>query len=161
MTIALPFDQHRETIQPEWIDVNGHMNVGYYGLVFDHAVDILFDFLGVGFDYIAATQRSVFQLETRTQFHQELTLGQPIRTKTHLIDFDQKRMHYWHQMEHAEEGWVAARMEAVSIHVDLKTRKSAPFPGDALVVLGRMQIAHEDLPRPEDFERTLGIRREA
>ena len=161
MNISAPFDKHRATIQPEWIDVNGHMNVGYYGLVFDHAVDILFDFLGVGLDYIGATQCSVFQLETRTQFHQELTLDQPIRIKTHLIDFDEKRMHYWHQMEHSEEGWVAARMEAVSIHVDLKTRTSTPFPDDALVVLERMKIAHKDLPRPEAFERTLGIRREA
>ena len=157
MKISVPFDEHRETVQPEWIDLNGHMNVGFYGLVFDHAVDLLFDFLGVGYDYVAATSCSVFQLETRTRFHRELTLGQPIRTKTHLIDFDEKRMHYWHQMEHGTEGWVAGLMDAVSIHVDLETRRSAPFPDAALVMLGRMKIAHEDLPRPAALEQPLGL----
>ncbi len=160
MIIPAPFDVHRETIRPEWIDVNGHMNVGYYGLVFDHAVDALFDYLGVSFDYIDQTNCSVFQLETRTQFHQEVTVDQPVRIKTHLIDFDEKRMHYWHQMEHGSEGWVVARMEAVSIHVNLASRRSTPFPDDVLVALGRTQIAHEDLPRPATFERLLGLKRE-
>ena len=30
-----PFDKHRATVLKEWIDWNGHMNVGYYVVAFD------------------------------------------------------------------------------------------------------------------------------
>ncbi len=31
MTSA-PFDEHRDVVRPEWIDDNGHPNMGYYGM---------------------------------------------------------------------------------------------------------------------------------
>ena len=31
----------RGTVLPEWIDINDHMNVAYYLLAFDQAVDAL------------------------------------------------------------------------------------------------------------------------
>ncbi len=36
MTSA-PFDEHREVVHPEWIDENGHFNMGYYMVAFDRA----------------------------------------------------------------------------------------------------------------------------
>ena len=34
-----PFDEHREIVHPEWIDENGHFNMGYYMVAFDRATD--------------------------------------------------------------------------------------------------------------------------
>ena len=34
-----PLDIHTSTVLPEWVDWNGHMNVGYYQVVFDLAAD--------------------------------------------------------------------------------------------------------------------------
>jgi hypothetical protein len=33
--VAGPFDGYRDLVRPEWIDHNGHMNMGYYLVVFD------------------------------------------------------------------------------------------------------------------------------
>ena len=33
--IPAPFDRYRTSVRPEWIDNNGHMNMGYYVVVFD------------------------------------------------------------------------------------------------------------------------------
>ena len=30
-------------VESEWIDYNGHMNVGYYGVAFDRAADLFTD----------------------------------------------------------------------------------------------------------------------
>jgi len=38
-------------VKPEWIDYNGHMNVAYYVLAFDHAIDDFYGRLGLGEAY--------------------------------------------------------------------------------------------------------------
>ena len=29
---SVPFDEHRDVVRPEWIDDNGHPNMGSYGM---------------------------------------------------------------------------------------------------------------------------------
>ena len=43
-----PLQVHREQVQKEWIDYNGHLNMAYYLLLFDHATDAFFDVIGLG-----------------------------------------------------------------------------------------------------------------
>src|SRR6185369_5939287 len=38
-------------VERAWIDYNGHMNMAYYNLVFDQALDQVFDDLGIGAAY--------------------------------------------------------------------------------------------------------------
>ena len=33
----------RETVRGEWCDYNGHLNMAYYVLIFDHATDAFHD----------------------------------------------------------------------------------------------------------------------
>jgi acyl-CoA thioester hydrolase len=35
-------------VRPEWIDHNGHMNMGYYLVVFDFATDAFLGWAGLG-----------------------------------------------------------------------------------------------------------------
>jgi acyl-CoA thioesterase FadM len=51
--IAAPLELHTETVRPEWIDHNGHMNVAYYVLAFDEAAGSLSKYLGIGKEYRA------------------------------------------------------------------------------------------------------------
>ena len=51
LDLAAPLDRHRDVVRPEWIDPNGHMNVGYYLVAFDLASDEICKQLGVGWDY--------------------------------------------------------------------------------------------------------------
>jgi len=63
MTIQAPLHLWRETVRPEWIDYNGHMNVAYYVLILDHGVDALWEYLGIGRDYRATKAGSTFAVE--------------------------------------------------------------------------------------------------
>ena len=38
-----PFVTNLKKVLPEWIDYNGHMNVAYYTLAFDDALDDFLD----------------------------------------------------------------------------------------------------------------------
>ena len=39
-------------VESEWIDYNGHLNMAYYNVLFDRAVDEAYELLGIGHDYL-------------------------------------------------------------------------------------------------------------
>jgi acyl-CoA thioester hydrolase len=159
MTIDAPLELHRDTVRPEWIDFNGHMNVAYYVLAFDGATDKFFDWLGLDEAYRQKTNRSSFTLESHIMYLREVTLGDPLRFTTQLIDHDAKRIHYFHRMFHARDGYLASTIEAMSAHIDLGLRRTVALgpPDDARIV--ELGAAHARLPRPEQCGRVIGIRR--
>jgi acyl-CoA thioester hydrolase len=152
-----PFVSSIMRIEPSWIDYNGHMNMAYYHVLFDRAVDEGFGLVGLGPDYLEARNASYFAAEVHTLYRRELTLGDTVRVTLQLIDFDEKRIHYYMEARHAAEGWVAATSENLSLHIDLDTRKVTPFPQDILTNLEVMKAAHVRLPRPAALGRTIGI----
>ena len=68
-----------------------------------------------------------------------------------------KRIHYFHQMYHADDGYLAATNELMSLHVSESTRRSAPMAPEVLDRLARIQAAHDALPRPPQVGRTIGL----
>jgi len=159
MTFDAPIDRHREIVRPEWIDYNGHMNVAYYVLVFDHGVDTFFDLLGIGEDYRRAANCSTFALESHICYLREVHEGDSLRVTTQLLDCDDKRIHYFLAMYQADKGYLAATAETISIHVDMVARRSAPFSDAIRRRLQELREAHAELPRPPQAGRTIGIRR--
>jgi len=159
MTIDAPLSLHRATILPEWIDYNGHMNVAFYVLVFDHATDELFDFVGLNEAYRQANNCSAFALETQVGYLRELHEGDAVRIETRMIDHDHRSMHFFHAMFVEESGDLAATSEWINIHVDMATRRSSNFGPPVFDRLAEVLAAHKDLPRPPQVGRVIGIRR--
>ncbi len=155
--IASPLSLHSERVLPEWIDYNGHMNLAYYMLAFDHATDAFFDYVGLGESYLKAQNASTFTLEAHITYDRELMLDAPMRIDTQLLAHDAKRLHYMHFMYHAEEGYLASTNELISLHVDMDARRSAPMPEDVLMRLDQIAAAHGKLPRPKQAGRVISI----
>ena len=146
-------------VAPAFIDPNGHMNVGYYTVLFDQALDLPWDRLGVGSPSTEATGCSTFTLESHVTYQREVHEGDPLDFTFQLIDFDAKRIHYFMTMMHARERWLAATSEAISICVDMTTRHSAAWPADRLERLRALHETHAQRPRPAELGRLIGIRR--
>ena len=51
---AAPFVSSVMKIEPQWIDYNGHLNVAYYNVLFDRAVDEVYELIGLGPAYLEA-----------------------------------------------------------------------------------------------------------
>ena len=143
----------------EWIDYNGHMNVGFYVLAFDTALDLPLSALGLGAEDIAKTGSSCFTLESHVRYLRELREGAPLRITFQLLDADAKRLHYLQSMYHAEEDYLAATIEEVNIHIDMKQRRVVPFPEEIAARVEAMRLAHADLERPEGLCKSLGLNR--
>jgi acyl-CoA thioester hydrolase len=155
--LAAPFDRYRDVVRPEWIDHNGHMNMGYYLVVFDFATDEFFRWVGLGEAHREACRVTTFCLEAHVTYHREVRSGDPLRFTTHLLGHDAKRIHYIHAMYHATEGYLAATNELMSLHVDLATRRGAPMAPEITTRLAAIQAAHGALERPPQAGRRIGL----
>ncbi|MEO1329416.1 MAG: thioesterase family protein [Pseudomonadota bacterium] len=161
-----PLRSSERTVPPEWIDYNGHMNIGYYGLAFDRALDDVYDdWLDMGAAYVAREGMGPFALQEQIHFLQEIRQGQRFHTEVLLLDCDHKRMHFISSMiasppeGEAGEPFLAATAEQLSMNVSHETRRSAPYPERAQVRLEALMAAHRGLPRPPQVGAPLGIRR--
>jgi len=150
-----PFVSSVMRIEPGWIDYNGHLNMAYYHVLFDQALSEALALVGLAEDYVRDRRKSFFTGEAHVIYKRELTLDDPVRVRVQLVDFDQKRLHIVEELCHATEGWVSATCELISLHVDLATRKVAPFPQDILANLEHMRSSHGWLPRPEIAGRAI------
>lgn len=157
MIIDTPFDRFTDRIKPEWTDYNGHMNVAYYLVVFDNATDSFYDWLGLDRAYRQQSNCSTFTLEGHITYDRELLEGDPVRVTSRLIDFDAKRLHYFHEMYHAEQGYLAATNELLGIHIDMGIRRSSPMPDRMLQRLEMVKQAHAKLPPAPQIGRRIGI----
>lgn len=156
-----PFVSSTMRVEPAWIDFNGHLNMAYYHVLFDRALDEGFGLLGIGPDYAEERKGSFFTAEVHTLYKRELKLHDPVRVTLQLVDYDEKRLHYYLEIRHATEGWISASMEGLSLHVDMETRKVAPFPDDIAGNLAVMKAAHARLAKPQALGRIIGIPQKA
>lgn len=153
------FDSGTATVRPEWIDYNGHMNVGFYLVAFDLATEAVCGHLGVGEAYRRARDASIFVLEAHVTFDREVHEAAPLSFRTRIVDHDSKRFHLLHRMYHAEEEYLAATNELMCMHMDLVTRRSAPMPADTLARLETLHLAHSSAAPVDGVGRRIGIRR--
>lgn len=157
MTNAKPYTGRLQQIEAAWTDYIGHLNMAYYLVMFDRAADELFTTFGCGADYIKRTNCSTFVLETHTSYANELKAGEQVRIESHIIGFDQKRVHFVQQMSRAESLYLACVLEVMMAHVDLTTRRISPFPPEILSRIDQMAKDHAGLPLPPQLGHVIGL----
>ncbi len=146
-------------VLPEWIDINGHMNVAYYILAFDLAVDTLWGQLGITDEYIETTQCSTFAVDCHVTYQAELNESEPYVVTSQILAYDNKRIHQFQRMYHAEKEYLAATAEWLNLHVDLTSRRVKSFPQSILAVLQAYTAAQGVLPKPDEAGKTMKIRK--
>ena len=152
-----PFVSSVMRVEPGWIDYNGHLNMAYYNVLFDRAVDEVYELIGCGPAYLERTRHSTFTAEAHIRYLRELRAQDPVRVTFQLLDYDAKRLHYFEQLFHAEEGWLSATSENMVLHVDMAAKKTAGFPDSIATRLARMKAAHAGLPIPPGIGRRIAM----
>jgi acyl-CoA thioester hydrolase len=150
-----PFLSSVMQIEPQWIDYNGHLNMAYYNVMFDRAIDELWLKLGIGPAYMKERHGSTFTAECHVRYLREVHLGDPVQISILLVGADEKRLHTFEELRHASEGWLSATSENMTIHIDMTARKTAPFPPDIRARIEAVAHAHAAIPRPEGVGRRV------
>ncbi len=153
----VPFLSSVMQIEPQWIDYNGHLNMAYYNVMLDRAIDELWLRLGIGPAYMRERHGSTFTAECHVRYLREIHLGDPVQVSVILLDADEKRLHTFEELRHASEGWLSATSENMTVHIDMAARKVAPFPPDISERIRAVANAHASIPRPEGIGRSIGM----
>ena len=159
MTFEAPISRWRERVLPEWLDHNGHMNVTYFVLIFDHGTDVFYPLIGLGKPYRQRTGKSTFAVETHITYQRELSVNEDVSVTTQLLGFDEKRIHYFHRMWHVETNVQTATLEQLALHVDLSTRKVEPMPRECQRLMSEMWETHKDLPKPKELGSVMSMQK--
>ncbi|WP_417524872.1 carnitine 3-dehydrogenase [Marinovum sp.] len=143
-------------IPQSWTDYNGHMNETHYVEVSCQATDRFMEMIGADAAYVASGG-SYFTVENHVRYLAEMLAGDRVTVTTQVLDGRGKKMHLFHRLTKAD-GTLAATVETLLLHVDIKTRRSAP-PSEAVAAqLSRFAEAHADLPKPKGVGLAVGQR---
>ncbi len=129
----------------EWIDYNGHMNEGFYGMVFGLASDEYLVRMGFDAHYRAATGGSFYTVETHIVFVDELAVDTALAVDTTVAGGDPKRVYLFHELRRAGDGAPAATQESMMLHVDTNIDRAVPMGADLYAVLRADADAHAGL----------------
>ncbi len=154
---ATPLDTWHGTVLPAWVDYNGHLNDGYYMVVFGQATDGLMGLIGLDAAGRQATGHSIFTLESHINYLLEVKVGVAIEVRTRILGADAKRLHIYHGLHVAGTEPLLAANEQMLLNVDMAGPRAAPF---ALAIAPRVRALAEqqrDMPRPKYTGRTIAL----
>src|SRR5438309_4061462 len=157
LLLPMPFLSSVMQIEPQWIDYNGHLNMAYYNVRFDRAIDELWLKIGIGPGYMKERNGSTFTAECHVRYLREIHLGDPAQVSILLVAADEKRLHTFKELRHATEGWLSATSENMTIHIDMTTRKTAAFPRDIRARIAGVLASHASIARPEGIGRKIAM----
>lgn len=144
-------------VRPEWIDANDHMNVAYYVLAFDLGVDALWEQLGITTEYIEKSNGSTFAVESHITYQRELVLGDAYFVTAQILAYDDKRLHQFQRLYHAEKNVLAATGEWMNLHVDLDSRRVSRWPDAIIERLHAVFGEQGQLPPPGELGSRMSV----
>ena len=148
----------RGRVLPEWIDLNDHMNVAYYLLAFDQAVDALWADFGLTEEYIRSQKSSTIAVESHVTWQREIMEGEPYVITAQILAFDEKRIQQFQRMYHAEKGFLAATCEWMNLHFDTGIRRVAPWPDEIRARIAEFTDNQGEQPWPEQAGQRMQVK---
>ena len=100
-SIDTPLALYRCRVHADWVDYNGHMGESFYLYAFGWASDALFRYVGID-DAYRASGRSFYTVESHINYYREASLGEQLYFTTQILNLDDKRLHLFHSMLHAD-----------------------------------------------------------
>ena len=147
--LSSPYRTKNQTVLSEWIDYNGHMNVAYYTLAFDRALDFFFeDVLNIGPSFVEKNNEGPFALKASYNYFSELLEGEEFFVDISIFDFDLKRVHVFGEMRKDQSLELSAVFETVLMNMDLSARKAKPYPESVIELfkLFKLSLAMDKIP---------------
>jgi acyl-CoA thioester hydrolase len=85
---------------------------------------------GMDESYFRTTENGVFALKQFIQYLAEVRQGETVAVYTRILGLTDKRIHLMHFMANQDTDGLAAIIESLITHANLKVRKAAPLPSE-------------------------------
>jgi carnitine 3-dehydrogenase / betainyl-CoA thioesterase len=151
-----PLRLYETTVDPSWVDYNGHMTEARYGDVFGHATDAFLRHVGLDAAYLGQGH-STYTVETHIRYLREVAALAPLSVETQVLGSDEKRLHLFHTMTHVATGEELATGEHMLIHVDTKAQRACAWVEPLAERVAAAAAAHATLPVPDGARRAISL----
>jgi len=145
MTSAAPVTElpvYRATIEPDWIDYNGHLRDAYYGLVASYAVDGVMDTLGLDAAYRERTHCTLYTLEVHLHYLHEVKSSDDLGVISSVLDFDRKRIQIGCRFICSRVSEPVATAEMMLLHVHQGDKPTVTsFPDEVSAKLEALKVS--------------------
>jgi acyl-CoA thioester hydrolase len=147
------------SVDPAWIDYNGHMNDAYYALVFSRTGDKLLDAIGLETQGRDRTSRTIYTTTLTIHYHHEVREADVLAADARVLEHDAKRLRIWFEMRNAERT-VVATSEQVYLCVDQSGEKprAASFLPEQQAAIATLAAGTADLPWPKAAGRGISLK---
>jgi len=121
-------DTYRGTVFPWETDIVEHLTVAYYFERFADATLNLLAGLGLGADYMRVERRGCVTVDCYVRYMHELRVGDILHISSAVIGVDADGLRLGHRVFNSDTGVLCATVEQRTVHMELRTRASAPLP---------------------------------
>lgn len=138
-------------------DANGHLNVRHYTGIASEGLDESLADLGIPPNW-PAKGHACFSAEHHLTYLAELRTGVRLSSRVRLVGRSERAAHalvYLLDDTHERLSFV---MEEIFLHIDMSTRRTAPWPDDVATALDAEVAAHAELPWEPDLSGSLHLR---
>ena len=125
------------SVKQEWVDYNDHMNMAYYVLIFDQALEVALEKFKMGESSAKDLNRSTMVVETNTKYLSEVKQGEEIDINMTYFDHDKKRLQIKMEMIEKSKKKISATIEWISLYIDLSQRKVTEFEEEKLKIMDK------------------------
>lgn len=147
-----------DTVQEDWIDENGHMNIRYYIDLGGHSTDKICRDVGINDSYRGQRRMGVFTAEQHVRYFKEMHLGTNITTHVRVVGLSDKTVHMTSLIVNADTDTLACIYETLLVHVNMDTRSTQPFPEDVAAGFKYLLDEHQQLTWDAPISDSLGVR---
>src|ERR1700679_1100262 len=133
---------YRATIEPAWIDYNGHVRDAYYGLVASLAVDDVMDRLGLDAAYRERTHCTLYTVELHLHYLHEVKSTDDLKVVSSVLDCDRKRIHLGCRFLSSRVDGLVSVADMMLLHLGQRDKPGvSPLPDEVLAKLDSLKVS--------------------
>ena len=148
-------------VTPDFIDLNGHMNIRHYLDAGALSADHLCRRIGIDDAYRADRRLGVFTAEHHIRYFTEMQEGTRFTVHSTFVDRSERAAHLLSLILDRDAEALSCTVEIMLVGVGMDSRRPAAFPEDITVRMDEMIRASASLPWPLPLCGAMGIRRSA
>lgn len=139
-------------------DLNGHLNVRHYLGIGSEGLDESLVDLGIPTNWPMTDGQACFSAEHHVTYIAELRTGGTMSVRVRLLGRSERAAHALVYILDESNQRLSCVFEEIFLHIDLETRRTAPWPAEVAAKMDARVAEQEQLDWPADLTGCLALR---
>jgi acyl-CoA thioesterase FadM len=138
-------------------DINGHLNVRHYTGIASEGLDESLVELGIPQNW-PTLGHACFSAEHHVTYLNELRTGSTMSARVRLLGRSERAGHVLVYLLDDTNKRLSCVMEEIFLHIDMGTRRTAPWPADVAAAIDERVAEHAHIPWEPDATGCMALR---